>query len=72
MISDIFPGQPYQLGSQVSVSIRIDCAEKSKEVFEKLAEGGKVSMSLKETFRSRLYGQITDQFGVERQVSTLH
>ncbi|MEI4801656.1 VOC family protein [Bacillus sp. NPDC077411] len=71
MISDTFPGQPHQVGSQVTIAIRIENAEKSKEVFEKLQDGGQVVMPLQETFWSPLYGQVKDKFGVEWQVSTL-
>lgn len=70
MLSDTFPGQPYQIGSQVTVAITIDSVEKSKEVFEKLREGGQVGMSLQETFWSPSYGQVTDKFGVTWQIST--
>ncbi|MEH7169852.1 VOC family protein [Priestia megaterium] len=70
MLSDTFPGQPYQIGSQVTVSITIDSVEKSNEVFEKLKEGGQVGMPLQETFWSPSYGQVTDKFGVTWQIST--
>lgn len=71
MISDTFPGQPCQIGSQVTIAIRINDVEKSKEVFEKLQEGGRVVMPLQETFWSPSYGQVIDKFGVEWQISTL-
>ncbi|MEH7362309.1 VOC family protein [Priestia megaterium] len=70
MLSDTFPGQPYQIGSQVTVAIAIDSIEKSNEVFEKLKEGGQVGMPLQETFWSPSYGQVTDKFGVTWQIST--
>ncbi|KXZ20184.1 VOC family protein [Bacillus nakamurai] len=70
MISDTFPGQPYQIGSQVTVAVTIDNAQKSKEVFEKLKEGGNVEMPLQETFWSPSYGQVTDRFGITWQIST--
>lgn len=70
MLSDTFPGNPYQLGSQVTIAITITDADKSKEVFDKLLEGGKVEMALQETFWSPAYGQVTDKFGVTWQVST--
>ncbi|MDZ5471301.1 VOC family protein [Bacillus sp. 31A1R] len=70
MISDTFPGSPYQLGSQVTIAITINDIEKSKEVFERLQAGGKVGMPLQETFWSPLYGQVIDKFGVQWQVST--
>ncbi|MDP7980009.1 VOC family protein [Bacillus sp. WLY-B-L8] len=70
MISDTFPGQPQQVGSQVTIAIHIQNAEKSQEVFEKLQDGGQVIMPLQETFWSPAYGQVKDKFGVEWQVST--
>jgi PhnB protein len=70
MISDTFPGQPHQIGSQVTVAITINEVEKSKGVFGKLQEGGQVVMPLQETFWSPSYGTVTDKFGVTWHVST--
>ncbi|MDN4074137.1 VOC family protein [Fictibacillus terranigra] len=71
MLSDTFPGMPYETGDQVTVAITIDSAENSKEIFEKLKEGGKVIMELQETFWSPSYGQLKDKYGVTWQISTL-
>ncbi|PGZ97150.1 hypothetical protein COE51_15325 [Bacillus pseudomycoides] len=70
MISDTFPGQPDEVGSQVTIAIHIQGEEKAKEVFAKLQDGGQVVMPLQETFWSPLYGQLKDKFGVQWQVST--
>jgi PhnB protein len=70
MLSDTFPGQTYQLGSQVTVALLINDPEESREIFGKLADGGQVGMELQKTFWSPLYGQVTDKFGVTWQVST--
>lgn len=70
MISDTMPGMDYQLGEQVTIALNPDDAQVSKEVFEKLSDGGKVIMPLQETFWSPLYGQVTDKYGVTWQVST--
>lgn len=70
MLSDTFPGQPYQIGSQVTIAIIITSIEKSRDVFARLQEGGEVTMPLQETFWSPLYGQVTDRFGVGWQIST--
>jgi PhnB protein len=70
MISDTFPGSPYQVGDHLSIAIMISDSEKTKEVFSKLEEGGKVEMPLQQTFWSPLYGQVQDKFGVLWQVST--
>lgn len=71
MLSDTFPGMPYNLGTQVNIAIHIDTVEDAKKVFEKLSEGGKVGMPLQETFWSPSYGQVTDKYGVEWQISTI-
>jgi PhnB protein len=70
MLSDTFPGQPYQLGSQVTIAIMMNNVEKTKEVYEKLLEGGQILMPLQETFWSPSYGQVKDKYGVTWQVST--
>ncbi|NEW07660.1 VOC family protein [Paenibacillus sp. SYP-B3998] len=70
MLSDTYPGHPYQIGSQVTTALIINDVEKSKEVFEKLQKGGQIIMPLQETFWSPSYGHVTDKFGVTWQIST--
>lgn len=70
MLSDTFPGQPYEIGHQVTIAITIGDAKNSKELFTKLCEGGHVEMPLQKTFWSPAYGQVRDKFGVTWQVST--
>lgn len=70
MLSDNMPGHPYQLGSQVTVALLVSNKEKANEIFEKLQDGGKVTMPIQETFWSPAYGQVTDKFGIDWQVST--
>lgn len=70
MLSDNFPGSPYQLGETVTIVINFDDVEQTKEVFGKLEVGGKVNMPVQETFWSPAYGQLTDKFGVTWQLST--
>jgi len=70
MLSDTFPGNPYQVGDQVSIAVLFDNPETTKEVYEKLKDGGKVIMELQQTFWSPSYGQLTDKFGVTWQLST--
>ena len=70
MLSDTFPGQPFQLGTQVSIALHFDDAEHAKQVFGKLEDGGQVGMPIQETFWSPAYGMVTDKFGVLWQIST--
>lgn len=69
MISDTFPGSPFQVGNHLSIAIMIDGAEEANEIFHKLEEDGEVKMPLQETFWTPLYGQVQDKFGVLWQVS---
>lgn len=71
MLSDTFPGQPYESGSQVDVAILLNEVEKSKDVFGKLQEGGEVIMPLQETPWSPSYGQVKDKYGVTWQISVI-
>ncbi len=70
MFSDIFPGQPHQIGSQVTICITLNNADQAHQVFESLQDGGQVSMPLQKTDFSPAYGVVTDKFGVTFQVYT--
>lgn len=70
MLSDNFPGQPYQIGSNVTIALIVNTVEKAKEVFGKLEDGGQIGMPLQETFWSPAYGSVTDKFGINWQIST--
>ncbi|NRD77917.1 VOC family protein [Bacillus sp. BRMEA1] len=70
MLSDTFPGQPHQSGNQVTICISTDDANKAKEMFNALSDGGQVTMPLQETFFSPAYGSVIDKFGINFQVFT--
>ncbi|TJY44051.1 VOC family protein [Cohnella pontilimi] len=70
MISDTFPGNPHQIGNQVTIAVMVDDASLAKQIFEKLQQGGEVLMPLQETFWSPSYGMVKDKFGVTFHVST--
>ncbi|MCP8967927.1 VOC family protein [Ectobacillus ponti] len=70
MLSDTFPGTPYQLGSQVTIALTFSEADAAKAAFDKLQEDGQVRMPFQATFFSPGYGQLTDQFGITWQIST--
>lgn len=71
MLSDIFPGESYEMGSQVDVAILLNDVEQSKEVFGKLAKEGEAVMPIQETFWSPSYGQVKDKYGITWQISTI-
>lgn len=71
MLSDNFPGEPYQIGTQLNVAIIIRDVEKTKKVYEKLQVDGEVLVELQETPFSPAYAQVKDQFGITWQISTV-
>lgn len=69
MFSDTFPGTPFIAGNNFSVTIILDQVEELQSYFDKLKEGGRVTMELQETFWSKSYGMLTDKFGINWQFS---
>jgi PhnB protein len=67
MFSDVFPGMPYAVGNNISLSIVNKNKDEIKAWFNNLKEGGTVTMDLQETFWSKCYGQLTDKFGIAWQ-----
>ncbi|WP_338379131.1 VOC family protein, partial [Enterococcus faecium] len=70
MFSDTFPGQPAQEGNMVTICITFDNADKARQVFAALQDGGQVQMTLSETSYIPAYGVIKDKFGVTFQFYT--
>jgi len=69
MFSDVFPGMPFTVGNNISLSIVIDDRDEIQSIFDKLKEEGTVTMELQETFWSKCYGSLTDKFGVIWQMN---
>lgn len=69
MFSDVFPGMPYDVGNNISLSIVSTNIEEIKSYFNKLKDGGSVEMELQETFWSKCYGSLTDKFGIKWQLT---
>jgi len=69
MFSDVFPGSPFIAGNNISLSLVNADMDGIKAAFDKLKVGGTVVMELQETFWSKLYGGLTDKFGITWQFS---
>jgi PhnB protein len=69
MFSDVFPGMPFVVGNNISLTLGSKNLDEIKSLFHKLKEGGIVSMELQETFWSKCYGYVTDKFGIGWQLS---
>ncbi len=62
-------GEPVKTGTNFSVSINTDNKEEAEDLFNKLSEGGKVTMPLEKTFWSPYFGMFTDRFGINWMVN---
>lgn len=62
-------GKPVKIGSNFSVSINTDTKEEAEDLFNKLSEGGKVTMPLEKTFWSPYFGMFMDKFGINWMVN---
>jgi PhnB protein len=69
MFSDTFPGMPFIEGNNVTLALISKDIDFLTSVFNQLKEGGKIGMELQETFWSKLYGQVTDKFGIHWQIN---
>lgn len=64
MASDGMEEQEVEQGNTVTLSINLDDEAEQEKMFRKLAEGGKVTMELQDTFWGARFGQLTDKFGI--------
>lgn len=69
MFSDVFPGSPFTVGNNIGLAYVSKDIDQIKQLFNKLKDGGSVKMELQETFWSKCYGNLTDKFGIEWQLS---
>ncbi len=68
MFSDLFPGEKFIQGNNISLAIMLKNIDDINSLFDKLKEGGSVEMELQETFFSKCYGSLRDKFGIIWQV----
>lgn len=64
MVSDVFKGQEVSTNGNIQLSIDVGDVNKLNEVFSKMAEGGKITMELQDTFWGARFGMLIDKFGV--------
>lgn len=65
MISDTMPGTPASKTSNTEVCLHFDDVADMARAFDALAEGGKVTMPLQDTFWGARFGTLTDAFGIQ-------
>ena len=62
-------GKPPVVGNNFSISVSTETQEEAEDIFNKLAEGGKVTMPMEKTFWSPYFGTLTDKFDINWMVS---
>ena len=58
-------GFKVNMGNNVHVSLEPDSREETKNLFDALSAGGKVTMDLQDMFWGAYYGSCVDKFGVQ-------
>ena len=69
MASDDMPDVQYAGMKHFSLAIEYDDPGDARRIFDKLAEGGSVTMPLGETFFAKAFGMLTDKFGTPWMVT---
>ncbi|MEM7369606.1 MAG: VOC family protein [Bacteroidota bacterium] len=69
MASDGMPDHPHVVGNNINLSIDLDTEEEQTQVFDKLAEGGTVTMPLNDTFWGSRFGMLVDKYGINWMLS---
>jgi PhnB protein len=64
MASDNPEGQPASVGSNISLAIGSNDPAGAESMFNKLADGGSVTMPMQQTFWAERFGMLTDKFGI--------
>ncbi len=54
---------PYQGMHGVSLTLNYDSVAEARKIFDRLAEGGKVTMALQPSFWAKSFGMLVDKFG---------
>jgi PhnB protein len=71
MGSDSSPsfGEKLISGNNFSISVHTDSKEKADQFFNKLSEGGKVTMPMNKTYWGSYFGMCTDKFSINWMVN---
>jgi PhnB protein len=64
MASDTAPGMTVTPGSTITISLSGDDSDTLRGYFEKLSEGGTVTMALEKQMWGDEFGQLTDRYGI--------
>ncbi len=62
-------GANFQAGNNFSISVGLKDREEASRIFKALAEGGKITMPIGDTFWNAYFGSLTDRFGINWMVN---
>jgi PhnB protein len=65
MASDGMPGWKAVSGNNVTMSIDFSDGAEQEKIWKVLAEGGKITMPMQDTFWGARFGMLTDRFGIQ-------
>jgi PhnB protein len=69
MISDTTKGNGVSTKGNIQLSIGLDDEAKTNEIFQKLSDGGSVTMPLAKQFWGDVFGMFQDKFGVNWMIN---
>jgi len=63
MLSDGPKGYQSAISGNIQLSLEVNDVKKMQDIFNKLAEGGKITMPLAKQFWGATFGMLTDKYG---------
>lgn len=69
MFSDCPSGSDFVKGTNIALTLGTSDESEIRRLYDALSDGGDVDMELGKTFFSKLYGMVTDRFGITWQLS---
>jgi len=69
MLCDMTPDMATSFGNGIAIHVTLGSEAGIKAAFDALKEGGSVEMEPQETFWSKCFGSLSDQFGVRWMLS---
>jgi len=69
MLCDMPPESPAKIGDNIAIMAEFDDVDTAKAAFNALKEGAEIGMEMQETFWSKCFGSLTDQFGITWNIS---
>ena len=57
-------GPPVEMGNNFAISYEAESREETERLFQRISEGGRVTMPLGDTFWGAYFGACTDKYGI--------